>query len=374
VLRDLASDWVRDFPTDADAHERLATALENTGAVGGAPTGSSALEHAARARLLTPGGADESTRLRRAVLEVRLLVKAGEYDSARTLADSVLREWPHPIDSDLESVASLAALTGRVPETVNLERRAQRTYTLSTGVTYVPPPALAETALELFAYSALGLPADSIAALDRRLNDAVPALTSPQSRAVILDALLARSAALAAPTVGLAPVAGLRGDRDYLVRLEQHLASGDRSILASDLQAIDAVREAALPGATSLDATLIESWVRAAAGDTLGAERQLDATLDALAMAGSGMLNDIALAAALPRLMVLRVDLGTAHHEVRVGRWASAACALWHDASAAMASTRARVCAVSQDRPARPVGATKGAETDHASRTYGGSR
>jgi hypothetical protein len=350
VLRDLASDWVRDFPTDADAHERLATALENIGAiVGASPSAPSALDHVVQARRLTPGTAGESTRLRRAVLEVRLRVKAGQYATAQALADSVLRQWSTPSDDELESVASLAALTGRVTEAVDLERRRQPTYTLATGESYAPPPALASLTLELFAYSALGAPADSITALSRRLDDAIPALTSPQSRTVIRDALLARSATLAAPTVGLASVATLRGDRDYLVRLEQHLAGGDRSVLAADLRELDAVRATAMPGATSLDATLIESWVRTAAGDTVGAEGQSDATLDALASAGSGLLDDVALAGALPRLMVLRVDLGTARHEASVGRWASAACALWRNASAAMASTRERVCAIANE-------------------------
>jgi len=349
LLRDFALDWVRDFPNDPVAHQRLALALENTGEIVSATPGAeSALDHAAIARRLSRSSHDDATRLRLALLQTRLLVKARRFADARALADTILASWTSPTGDELPNLASVAALVGRIEATVDFERRLETRYTLRSGETYVPPPGLAEAALECFAYAALGGPPDSVVALRRRVEQLIPSYTSAKNRASVRDALLSRSMLLAAPLLGAAITTGMNGDRDYLLRLEQDLATANRPRLASEMTARDSARLAAVPGATTFDAVFIESWVRASAGDTLEAERELDASLDALPASTNRLLEDIGLAASLPRMMVLRVELGASRHEAGSARAAQAVCDLWAGASAALQPVRLRMCAVAQ--------------------------
>jgi hypothetical protein len=149
---------------------------------------------------------------------------------------------------------------------------------------------------------------------------------------------------MAAPVIGPQAVAQLDSGSNYLIALEQQLQRGDRSGVLRNLTQVEYIRRRRSPGATSLDATYLESWLRASAGDTIGALRRADETLDALPATGDEVVTDMALSTSLERLMMLRADLSSATDPGKV-RWSAAACELWRGADSVWQQTDHRLCA-----------------------------
>jgi hypothetical protein len=346
ILRSVALEWVRDFPRDPDAHACLAQALEANGEVTAAvPGGMSALSEVSTARRLEKTQDGSGHRLVLEAMQIRLLVKSNRFAEARIAAESLLRTIRTPAAAQAESIAAIAALVGHLRQALDFGRVYTPEYALAlpTGYRYHPPLALAEATVALFTFSTFGGPADSILALRARVDTLLGFYTGPSERATVRDALLGRSLSMAAPVVGPEAVAQIDSSSNYLIALEQELQRGDRSGVLRNLTQVEYIRRRRSPGATSLDATYLESWLRASAGDTVGALRRADETLDALPATGDEVVTDMALSTSLERLMVLRADLSAARDPNKV-RWSAAACELWRGADSIWQQTEHRLC------------------------------
>jgi hypothetical protein len=98
------------------------------------------------------------------------------------------------------------------------------------------------------------------------------------------------------------------------------------------------------PGDLSLDYTYQLAWLRAAAGDTSGAVKQLDQALDALPSVSTISLRDGATAASAVRAMMLCADLASRTGDIRTARkWSRAAVALWSGADPALQASIRRM-------------------------------
>jgi Protein kinase domain len=345
ILRAVALQWARDFPGDPAAHTHLAEALESSGEVSTTvPTGLSALAEVDSARRLFGRRV-----LTADLLHARLLLKDGQFAGARAAAESLLTTWSSSVPTPADSLLGVATVIGRLAQALDLGRTMTPLYTiaLANGLRYQVPPPLARAASDFSTYTTLGAPVDSILALRHRVDNLVQSYTTITERDIVRDALLGRASSMAAPTVGSAVVDDIHSRGNYLIDLEQRLGRGDRSGILADIRRLSHLRRGLWAGATSIDATYIESWVRASAGDTAGALRQLDETLDALASGSNEILADPVYAGTLPRLMELRVDLSPII-DTRRAHWASAVCDLWSDADGSLQVRRQQMCRIAR--------------------------
>jgi hypothetical protein len=283
--------------------------------------------------------------------EVRLLVKSGHFAEAAEVADSALRVVSSPTPAEADSMLGVAGLTGRVGAASRLSKVDLGTdvITIDGGRRVPVPLPLAAAQVELYADATVGAPADSIRAAQSRVETLISEYMSPDQRPAVQTALVERAMSMAAPVLGPAAVNGMDSG-NYLVHLEQLLARGDRQRLRKEFAALAALRRSAWPGATSIDATYLESWVRSAAGDTSGALKEMDQTLDALPATGNQLLFDLATAGSLPRMMMLRVDLDRDPASASRVRWAGAVCDLWAHADDVLQPDRQRMCSVAHRR------------------------
>jgi hypothetical protein len=314
--------------------EVLAAAQETGGELSGAAEHEGALGSLRRARGLARG--DGARQLVLAVAQLRVLLKLGRFAPARALADSLLAAPRQLAPDDAGRLAAVAALTGRVARAVALTRQAARD---APGAG--PPDALREASDVLVAYAALGGPRDSLlAARDRvtRLVAALPADARDAARAAHLNLAMG----LAFPWLGAEALAGVPTTGDYLLELQALAARGDRAAVRDRLRALGEGRRGLRAGDLSLDAVLLEASLHAWAGDTAGAAGLLDAALDGLPTQSTLMLDMLAPAAALPRVMALRVALGDGAARAAgaadgaTARWRAALDALWSQADPAL--------------------------------------
>jgi tetratricopeptide (TPR) repeat protein len=332
MLRDITLEWVHAFPDSAAAYESLGLVLERLGQVDepGAIE-QSAPQSVRRARALSRIAGE---RLRLAVSETRLALKANRVERARALADSILDAHPNPDTTEALQIAGLAALTGRAHRTAQLFAAASRdsAFTSISGVERIEPLSFAITALALWGYAALGAPRDSITTLARRVDSLVPIWVEASRRLEVSDALMDRPRRWSYPLLGTRPITERRPASSYL-RLLRDLEQGDRAAILRTLDRQRALRTDTRAGDVAITGTYTEAVVRVAIGDTAGATTVLDQTLGAPATLGTELLQNIEQAAALVRAMVLRAQL--AHRlgdAVTARRWASEVVALWSGA------------------------------------------
>src|SRR5256886_1692409 len=167
TLIEVTAAWVGAVPGDARAHRALAYALEVNGNIApAAEAPRSALTEIQAAQRLEPRPQD---RVGDAVAAVRLLVKAGEFEEARRLGDSLLRAAPRGVAGP----AGVAVLLGRptlaarlvAPEDPETEYPAS-----ADNQSVTIPIAALRVGLELLAYASAGAPAESVAALEARVE------------------------------------------------------------------------------------------------------------------------------------------------------------------------------------------------------------
>jgi tetratricopeptide (TPR) repeat protein len=333
LLRDVATTWVRAFPGRADAHETLALVLETLGELtAGRSPDSSALEEVRRARGVAT---DPVQALRLASTETRFLVKSGQLTRARALADSVLRVNPLPSAESAPHLRGLAALTGHAHLAARLQARAAADYTfLSSDWDEVTVPAeLGEAALRLLAYASFGGPLDSVRALEQRIERLIPSYVVPGRRTAARQALLDIPAVLAFPERGATPLHRARAGGNYRLTMQWKLAHGDTAGVREDLHRLGLVQRDVRPGDVSFDATYHEARLRLAVGDTAGATKTLDLSLQALSTLGAGLTEQIPEVATLVRGMVLRAEVAEqVGDSATAARWARDVVALWSDA------------------------------------------
>jgi hypothetical protein len=326
-LRRVAEGWVRAFPNSAPAHEALGIALEVSGDVAGAS------RELQRARGLAE---DRLSKVRIARDEARLLVKSGQFERARQLADSTLMLVGGTTSVDEAwYVSGLAALVGRVALTRELlEMRGDDSAQafIVRGEPVIVPRLLARRALALLAYASFPVPRDSVVVFTRTVERLIETSVEAGRRAKV------RRAVLSLPiTFGfwhLDPQAALRVESPTMLhRMQRAFARGDASAVRAIADSSRAQR-AAQPGSSPpIDYLYHEALVLLAVGDTAAATARLDDGLEGLSNASQILLSDVHRAAAVPAAMHLRARLAMrAGDRMLARRWARDALALWRGA------------------------------------------
>jgi hypothetical protein len=206
----------------------------------------------------------------------------------------------------------------------------------------VAPP-LTAAANRFFARAAAGVCDDSLAIARREFDHVLDSYAQPARRAQLRQIAIGRAATLAYPCMRGVALKDMSA-ASPLDRAQRALEARDRRGVRMILDSLTAVRSVYRPGDISLDHTVQEAWLRAAAGDSAGAVRQLDLVLDALPTLSALAVRDDAQAAAVGRSMVLRADLAAARRDTAVARhWASAALDLLAGSDAALKPTLARM-------------------------------
>jgi hypothetical protein len=324
--------WARALPESPEAAEALASVLEATSDLADTrPEEHSGLAMILRARKFAQGS---SQRLRLAVSEVRLLAKLEDFAGARRLADSLLGASLAPEPWAAARLAGLAALTGRVHRTAQLLAQAADDLTVQSGdrQVLVRPIPLARAAFALRGYAALGDPTDSVRALARRVDQLVDASIEPNRQETMRHDLMDLPREWAYPVLGAtAPQPGRRGL--LLSTMQWALTQGDTNTIRASRSTLRAIRADLRPGDVAITGTYLESRVLLAIGDSVGATRLLDGSLDALSTLGSGLLANVDQAASLVRAMVLRAELAErAGDKATARRWGAAVAELWSGA------------------------------------------
>jgi hypothetical protein len=343
ILRDIGTTWIQAFPGSPAALRTYILAVERTGDLENRPLNTvnvpTALE-AARALRAAAGSPEE--RVATGAVEVRLLLKIGQFAAAAALADSLLDAPGVDSTASARFVAGLAALRGRVDRAASaLERSASiRIATGPGGERPDLPDPVKAASLRLLAYAAFGGPRDSLRAAADRARRVINAYVSTDARKGATEAVFARPVALAWPVLDTLPIAG-----DYLLDLERALQRGDRAEAGRQLGAINAIRAGQRPGDVAIDATLAEVRALLFHGDTATARERVSRIIDALPTLSSDLLSETTQAAALVRSMALRAELAAiAGDSAEAGHWASVVMTLWHggegDIPAALARLR----------------------------------
>jgi|GEM_PF-1744776 len=326
LVRSVASSWVSAFPNSPEARQVLAMALASIGEQSG-------LDTLAVARLLARNSAP-SVRLRVAGADVAMQLSFALRDGdtlrvrrARALADSLLEDPQSETFGGALLMSSLAALTGRA----SLAQRHARSSLVADA--FVVPDALRNGAAELLVLSAIGGPADSLRALERRVADMIHRGISPDDRIGRRLEFLARAASMAFPMYRSEMLTQLAKDGDALVAIQVRLIAGDTAGVRRGLATFATVRRAMLPEHVALDALAPEAAVLWSLGDAGAVAEWLSPTLMVLPQAQPGVLSSPERSGSLPHALLLRARAAAKLGD-RAGarRWATAVAILWSNA------------------------------------------
>ena len=320
LFRDLVSSWSSAAPASVEAREALSWALLLLGE-------RSAVDTLVSARSLARTEADS---LRLMATEAWMRAQLSIPDDragvrlAKLIADSVLG---HRAVSTLgrRERAGLAALTGRAELAAHLA--AAEATTASTGV----PLLLAPIAGALRVYAALGGPADSLRALDARLDSLIESAVSASERPGLRQRALGRAASLAFGVVTLRALPELAAGGDYLLEAQAAWLRGDSAAVRAALGRIRSSRTPFSPADLTLDALVPEATLLLAMGDAEGARRWLDPTLQLLRVRATSV--DPIHAGSLVRVLRLREQIALAlADDAGAARWRAVAAILLADA------------------------------------------
>jgi len=339
ILLGFARRWVASNPRNPEALEALAAAHEARGELSPDSDGAGGAIQQARSLSTAP-----AQRLELATFDVRLRLKRGEFESARTLADSLLSAWADKTPSpDVASrLSGIAALTGRLDRGGELRAIAQSTHNAGLGIA----PPLTNAASRLFVRAAAGVCDDSLAALRREVDRLMESYSQPARSDDVRRELLVRPMSLAFPCLGRRALEGLPAITPLDVAQRAAAAKDNRRVRAV-LDSLDEVRRVVLPGDVALDFTVQEAWLRMSIGDTTVAIRQLDRVLNALPTLGPWATREEAQSAAVGRALVLRAELAASMGEVAERqRRAREALILWQHADASFRPTLERLRAL----------------------------
>ncbi|HET9426219.1 MAG TPA: serine/threonine-protein kinase [Gemmatimonadaceae bacterium] len=335
ALRPLLLAWVARSPEDPAAHEALALLLENTGVI--AEEGDdrvSALSAMARARKLerAPGAS-----LRMASAHARLMLRAKQYGPLADLADSVLTANSDEKATEVEPLIPLALLTGRIERATSLVARASgvsgrqvrgadsRPVRLPTGV-------LRERA-DFLVRASLGVCDARVKSAPKRMIDLLDASFPGGVPRGFESSFMERIVAFALPCLGPSVLTTLREPGRSLPMWARAFDPADTAF-AGEYAIRERARPAHSPGSEAgVDGVILESSVKLALGDSVGALRMLTLALDRIPVLGRGALMSEWSVGATTRGMALAAetaaglgDRETAH------RWSTAVVTLWRNA------------------------------------------
>lgn len=339
TLLAFARQWIAATPTNPDAFEALATAYEARGELAATGDGAEGAVRHARTLAVTP-----EQRLRLASTEVRLRLKRGELEDARTLADSLLHAFDRvePPGAEADRLAGLAALTGRLARAAELNAIATSSVNAARGIA----PPLNGAASQLFLRAAAGVCDDSLLLMRGGVDQLLESYGQPARRDEMRRDLLGRSMSLAFPCLGRKALDALPAWSPVMIA-QRAAASGDARRARALLDSLATVRRPVLPGDISLDQTVQEASLRLSIGDTAAAIRQLDRVLTALPTLGQWAVREPAQSVAVGRALALRADLAARAHDVPESRRrAREALELWRNADGALAPTVSRLRAL----------------------------
>ncbi len=340
VLLAFGRQWTVASPRSPDAWEALMLAREGRGEITDDADGVGVPLHTARSLTTTP-----LQNVRLAAAQVRIHVKRSEFALARRLADSILARHTEaaPSPEIARFLSGLAALTGHPGRNAQFMTIWTSPRVAAAGI----QPPLNEAASRFFTRAAPGLCDDSVSANLAAFDRALASYSAPNRRDQIRGIAVARATALAFPCMrnnalaGLAPVTPLD-------RAQRAFAARDYRRARAVLDSLAVMRANYRPGDIALDHTVQEAWLRASAGDSAGALRQLDLVLEALPTLSALAVREEAQSAAVGRAMVLRADLAIARNDSPAARrWASAVLDLWGGADASFTPTLNRMRALS---------------------------
>jgi tetratricopeptide (TPR) repeat protein len=330
-LQAITSQWVARFPESPQALESLAWVLETSHVIergSGRPVGALEIVRRARERVIEPG-----QRLRLAVTAARLFIKADDFGAARRIADTLFAELPDPEAGPADTLAALAALTGRPALAANLARRAATTASLR-GLDGQPLPAgrsLIQAAAALTAFAAVGTPADSIRVLEQTIERMIEDSIRPERRNATREAALAVPAALAFPVLGVQAAHALGVTRYSLFNLQVVLSRGDSGGARREADAL--LRGRGGQEGAAIEGVYGEAWIRLQLGDSAVARAELDSSLNRMAGLPTDLLAWVPQAGGLPRAMMLRAELAAAQRDSTLAQWwASRVAMLWEHA------------------------------------------
>ncbi|HET9454300.1 MAG TPA: serine/threonine-protein kinase [Gemmatimonadaceae bacterium] len=344
-LLEYVSAWAQRTPADREAYEALASVQESRGeltgeAAGGRLSASAALDTAQRL------ARDAESRARISASRVRVLIKAGEFERARELADSLLRRNGGSA-KEAHWIAGVAAVTGRAREAARLARLGDAPPV--TGWDTIPA-AVGQAATLLLAQAAMGICDDGFRASVSRMDALIDNYAAPSQREATRAELTAKARRLAVPCLGAEQITPFPA-RSPWDRMQTRLAGGDLQGVRSVFDSLQQSRRNRTPGGMAIDYTFTTSWLLAAAGDSSGASRHLDQTLEALPTLGRSAVWELAQAAALGRSMIWRADLALARGDMQnASRWAAAVSTLWKNADVELQPVVSRMRTVEASR------------------------
>jgi hypothetical protein len=214
------------------------------------------------------------------------------------------------------------------------------------GALLVLPVSVAAGARALLVYAAVGAPAESLSAVERRVTRLITSWVEPQRQATARSAALGDPAMLAFPQLGARDAHAGRVGGNYLLELQRSLVRDPAAVRAA-LARLDASRGTLRAGDVAIDNVYQEAWLLVAVGDTAAALERLDRSLTALPALGTALLDQVPQAAGLVRAMALRAELAAAGGDgTTAARWARAVTALWGDADPDLGAVVARMTAV----------------------------
>jgi tetratricopeptide (TPR) repeat protein len=341
VLRDFAVDWTRTDPSSSPAYRALAKVLEARGEISKARTSPmSARQAVLRARFLARTRRDS---LMAGTDDAWLLFKEGDFTGVRALSDSLLAGVRNATADEAQAVIGLAALTGKIGKIAEYSSRLDYSSTLSN----LPIP-VTDAAAAFFAFSAVGVCADTTLRLERELDAQITHYIAEDQQAQVAARVKLRPLSMLGPCSHGASSVKLPATGNSIVRMQQALAHSDNAAVARVLLPIVETGKTQRPGDVALDFTYLVSWLRAEQGDTLGATAQLDRVLGSLPSINANSLREPASAASAVRMMVLRADIAAANNDsVTARRWAKAVLDLWAGADAPVRQVLLRMKALS---------------------------
>jgi len=346
-VRPLILAWIRRAPDEPDAHAKLAELLEEEGQlrqVG--PDGVTALGENAGALLLAtdPASRFDLTRDR-----LRMLLRAGEWEVAGRLGDSLVRAFPTPTNVQAEGLVGPAAVLGKLGTAVALAQQQgampQRTVRLQDGTALPMPPAIADSRIRFGIRAASGICDEELRGAPARLMAALDVASPPGGRPRGLEAAyLERTLMLALDCLGPEWIALIPQPLTPPVQVARALELGDTARARGILAGLDAARQRGLPAVPTADQVVAEAIVRLQSGDSAGARRVLLHGIESLPLAPNQFLHNEVPAAALPRMLALAAELeAVTGDRATARRWARGALALWRTADPELGPAVARL-------------------------------
>jgi len=281
-----------------------------------------------------------------AVRMARLQFKRGEYAAVRKTTDSLIAAASADY-SEPPALISLTALTGKTEATTQEAIRRiipESVDGIALGAT------LRDVAGRLFTYAALGV-CQPLMPLRNQLETQLSSSIADDQREKVRNALLARPGMMMVACGQTSPArVGVPGGT--LTMLQEAFARNDRAAVKKVFATIERVRRVYRPGDVPIDRTYIEAWIRRSVGDTAGAQRQLDESLNAIPNMSAAALQEVGAAASVGRAMALRAEIAAARGDpITAKRWANAVLQLWQEADTPLAPTLNRMRTIARSTP-----------------------